>query len=61
MGTSTDIPSIISRDPQSNFLLWPACITLDKGKGKDADCSAVMNYDDLRRGGASLSLVARTI
>jgi amidase len=40
----TDIPSIVSSDPQSNFLLWPACMSLDNNKGKDADCSIVMKY-----------------
>ena len=38
-----DIPSVVSTDPKSNFLLWPACLGLD-GKGKDAACSVVMKY-----------------
>jgi amidase len=39
-----DIPSVVSIDAQSNLLLWPACMNLDNGKGKDADCSVVMKY-----------------
>jgi amidase len=39
-----DIPSIVSSDPQNNFVLWPACAGLDHAKGKDADCSIVMKY-----------------
>ena len=39
-----DIPSIVSADPKSNFLLWPTCAGLDNAKGKDADCSVVFKY-----------------
>src|SRR5436309_4160172 len=39
-----DIPSVISPDPKSNFLLWPTCGGLDNAKGKDADCSVVFKY-----------------
>jgi amidase len=41
---SADIPSIVSNDPKSNFLLWPTCTGLDNGKGQDADCSVVFKY-----------------
>lgn len=41
---SADIPSIVSTDPKSNFLRWPACGGPDQAKGKDAECSAVMKY-----------------
>lgn len=39
-----DIPSIISSDPKSNFLLWPTCGGLDDARGRDADCSVVFKY-----------------
>jgi amidase len=39
-----DIPSIVSSDPDHNFLLWPTCSGLDNAKGKDADCSIVFKY-----------------
>jgi amidase len=39
-----DIPSVVSNDPKSNFLLWPTCAGLDNGKGRDADCSVVFKY-----------------
>ncbi|MCI0621278.1 MAG: amidase [Acidobacteria bacterium] len=39
-----DIPSMVSGDPKSNFLLWPGCAGLDNAKGKDADCSVVLKY-----------------
>lgn len=39
-----DIPSIVSADPKSNFLLWPTCAGLDNAKGKDADCSVASKY-----------------
>ncbi len=39
-----DIPSVISTDPKSNFLLWPICSGLDNAKGNDADCSVVLKY-----------------
>jgi len=41
---STDIPSVISTEAKSNFLLWPTCAGLDNAKGKDADCSIVFKY-----------------
>ena len=39
-----EIPSIVSIDPQENFLLWPTCSGLDNAKGKDAACSIVFKY-----------------
>jgi amidase len=39
-----DIPSVVSADAKSNFLLWPGCGGLDNAKGKDADCSMVLKY-----------------
>jgi amidase len=39
-----DIPSVVSRDPRRNFLLWPTCSGLDNGKGADAGCSTVFKY-----------------
>jgi amidase len=39
-----EIPSIVSTDPQENFLLWPTCSGLDNAKGKDAACSIVFKY-----------------
>ena len=39
-----DIPSIVATAAQDNFLLWPACWSLDHAQGKDADCSVVLKY-----------------
>ena len=39
-----EIPSILSTDPQENFLLWQVCGGLDNAKGKDAACSIVFKY-----------------
>ena len=39
-----EIPSIVSSDPQENFLLWNLCAGLDNAKGKDAGCSIVFKY-----------------
>ena len=39
-----EIPSIMSTDPQENFLLWSTCSGLDNAKGKDAACSIVFKY-----------------
>jgi amidase len=39
-----EIPSIVSTDPQENFLLWQVCAGLDNAKGKDAGCSIVFKY-----------------
>lgn len=39
-----EIPSIVTRDPNESFLLWPTCSGLDNAKGKDAACSVVFKY-----------------
>ena len=39
-----DIPSIVTKDPDKNFLLWGQCSGLTNVKGKDADCSVVLKY-----------------
>src|SRR4029079_17612499 len=39
-----EIPSILSTDPQENFLLWNVCSGLDNARGKDAACSIVFKY-----------------
>jgi amidase len=39
-----DIPSIVTKDPDKNFLLWGPCSGLTNVKGKDADCSVVLKY-----------------
>ncbi len=39
-----DIPSVVAKDAQNNFLLWSTCGGLDNAKGKDADCSIVFKY-----------------
>ena len=40
----TDIPSIVSSDPQNNLLKWNTCSGLENAKGKDANCSVVFKY-----------------
>ncbi|HWX41888.1 MAG TPA: amidase family protein [Blastocatellia bacterium] len=39
-----EIPSIVSTDPQENFLVWSTCAGLDNAKGKDVGCSVVLKY-----------------
>jgi amidase len=39
-----EIPSIVSTDPQENFLVWTTCAGLDNAKGRDAGCSVVLKY-----------------
>jgi amidase len=39
-----DIPSIVTKDEDHNFLAWGTCSGLDSSKGKDADCSVVLKY-----------------
>jgi amidase len=56
-----EIPSIVSADPQENFLLWNVCSGLDNAKGKDAACSIVFKYGmkrDFNKWLASLGAVA---
>jgi len=39
-----DIPSIVTKDPDKNFLVFGQCSGLNNVKGKDADCSVVLKY-----------------
>jgi amidase len=39
-----DIPSVVAKEANDNFLLWSTCGSLDGAKGKDADCSIVLKY-----------------
>jgi amidase len=39
-----DIPSVVDKDPQKNFLVWGICSGLSEGKGRDADCSVAFKY-----------------
>jgi amidase len=39
-----DIPSIVTKDPDKNFLLWQQCSGWNGQKGKDANCSVVLKY-----------------
>jgi amidase len=39
-----DIPSIVSTDPDKNFLRWSQCSGINAVKGKDANCSVVLKY-----------------
>jgi amidase len=39
-----DIPSIVTTDPDHNFLLWNTCSGAGDSKGQDAGCSVVLKY-----------------
>ena len=39
-----DVPSVVSKDPKGNFLLWGICSGLENARGKDADCSIDLKY-----------------
>jgi amidase len=39
-----DIPSIVTTDPDHNFLLWNTCSGVSDSKGQDAACSVVLKY-----------------
>jgi len=39
-----DIPSVVDKDADKNFLRWEICRGSDGPKGKDADCSVVFKY-----------------
>jgi amidase len=39
-----DIPSILTKDENNNFVLWGQCSGVDGAKGKDANCSVVLKY-----------------
>jgi amidase len=39
-----NVPSVIDKDPNENFLLWGICSGTDDAKGKDEDCSVDLKY-----------------
>ncbi len=39
-----DIPSVVTKDPDKNFILWGQCAGIENVKGKDANCSVVLKY-----------------
>ena len=39
-----NIPSIVDKDAQNNFLRWGQCSGVNNVKGKDQDCSVVLKY-----------------
>jgi amidase len=39
-----DIPSIVAKERDNNFLTWGQCSGLNNVKGKDANCSVVLKY-----------------
>ncbi len=39
-----DIPSIVDKDPASNFLIWGTCAGPNDVHGKDANCSSALKY-----------------
>jgi amidase len=39
-----DIPSIVTKDENNNFVTWGTCSGVDGAKGKDANCSVVLKY-----------------
>jgi amidase len=39
-----EIPSIVSPDPNENFLVWNVCSGANGRKGQDRDCSVVFKY-----------------
>ncbi|MEP4484608.1 MAG: amidase family protein [Halioglobus sp.] len=41
---NTDIPSVISPDPESNQLLFGNCFDVGNAKGKDSNCSVILKY-----------------
>ncbi len=55
-----DIPSVVAKEAQDNFLMWSTCGSLDSGKGKDADCSIVLKYGMKRDFGAWLASLGPT-
>ncbi len=38
------IPSIVTKDPEKNFLLWNMCAGASTGRGKDQHCTIVVKY-----------------
>ena len=39
-----NIPSVLEKDPNKNFVLWNICSGLDNARGKDDNCSVVLKY-----------------
>jgi amidase len=39
-----DLPSVVAKTREDNFLLWPICSGLEDRRGLDADCSVVLKY-----------------
>jgi len=39
-----EVPSVVSSNPETNFLLWPTCAGAENAKGKDGGCSVVFKY-----------------
>ena len=39
-----NIPSVVTRDPERNLLLWPDCVGLEARRGMDAHCSITFKY-----------------
>ena len=39
-----DIPSVVSSDPATNFLLWPICAAGQRARARTLDCSVVFKY-----------------
>ncbi len=55
-----DIPSVVAKEADANYLLWSSCGSLDSGKGKDADCSIVLKYGMKRDFNAWLATLGPT-
>jgi amidase len=41
---TANIPSVMTKDPSENVMLWNTCAGLENGKGRDADCSVSFKY-----------------
>ncbi|MBM3802848.1 MAG: amidase [Acidimicrobiia bacterium] len=39
-----NLPSVVSRDPKRNAILWEACAGFEGAKGRDNNCSVVLKY-----------------
>ena len=39
-----EIPSVVTKDPAQNMVLWPVCSGPGDAKGRDEDCSVVFKY-----------------
>ena len=40
----TDIPSVVTKDSESSFVMWSQCSGANAKKGQDSDCSVVLKY-----------------